>query len=200
MLDAKLRSIRILDPACGSGAFLIKAAETILGIHKLIWEARGISDSMDVWIDETRIREIILRNIYGVDKSTDSVGITKLALFLKTAQKGEKLPSLDGNIKVGNSLIRNKEAVSNAFDWEYEFSDILSPIDPDGFGFDVIMGNPPYIRQEDLKEIEAAHAAAGTQQPWTGRIQDTIKVRSIVLFFLPFFELVERRWPLGIHN
>ena len=154
VLDAKLRSVRILDPACGSGAFLIKAAETILGIHKLIWETRGISDSMDVWIDETRIREIILRNIYGVDKSTDSVGITKLALFLKTAQKGEKLPSLDGNIKVGNSSIRNKEAVSNAFDWEYEFSDILNPIDPDGFGFDVIIGNPPYIRHEDLKELK----------------------------------------------
>ena len=154
VLDAKLRSVRILDPACGSGAFLIKAAETILGIHKLIWDARGISNSMDVWIDETRIREIILRNIYGVDKSTDSVGITKLALFLKTAQKGEKLPSLDDNIKVGNSLVRSKEAVSNAFDWEYEFSDILSPIDPDDFGFDVIIGNPPYIRQEDLKELK----------------------------------------------
>ena len=153
VLNAKLRSIRVLDPACGSGAFLVKAVETILEIHRLVWEARG-TRTLDKWVDATMIREIILQNIYGVDKSADSVGITKLALFLKTAQKGKKLPSLDGNIKVGNSLIRDKSVVSNALDWEAEFPDVVNSIDPDDFGFDVIIGNPPYIRQEALVEFK----------------------------------------------
>ena len=148
-LERRLLTIRILDPACGSGAFLVKAAEVILDIHRRIRDERAMRNvnTLEEWIEASRIRDVILHNIYGVDKSEESVGITKLALFLKTAQIGEKLPTLDENIKPGNSLIRNKEAVSNAFDWEHEFPEIM---DNDDAGFDVIIGNPPYIRQEKL--------------------------------------------------
>ena len=141
-----------------------------------------------------------MRNIYGVDKSTDSVGITKLALFLKTAQKGEKLPSLDDNIKVGNSSIRNKEAVSNAFDWEYEFSDILSPIDPDDFGFDVIIGNPPYIRHEDLKELKRHMQLPEPNN--LGIVDFEIPSTSDLssYFYYHSLNLLERWGLLGIHN
>ena len=149
-LRRRLLSIRILDPACGSGAFLVKAAETILEIHRMIRneQANRNVSNLEEWIEESRIRDVILHNIYGVDKSKESVGITKLAMFLKTAQIGEKLPVLDANIKSGNSLVRDRDVVSNPFDWDAEFPEIMNPENPDDVGFDVIIGNPPYIRQE----------------------------------------------------
>ena len=101
-LERQLQNIRILDPACGSGAFLVKAAETILEIHRMLRSERVNRNvgNLEEWIEESRIRDVILHNIYGVDKSEESVSITKLAMFLKTAQIGEKLPVLDGKHKI----------------------------------------------------------------------------------------------------
>ena len=77
-------------------------------------------------------------NIYGVDLNKESVEISKLSLWLKTAQKGKKLANLDENIKCGNSLIDDPEvAGEKAFDWEKEF----------GGSFDVVVGNPPYVKE-----------------------------------------------------
>ena len=151
-LERRLGSIRILDPACGSGAFLVKAAETMLEIHGLMQEERQRRDGMKItmWTNETKIREIILGSIFGVDKSEESVGITMLSMYLKTAQIAEPLPDLTQNIKAGNSLVGYREAVSNALDWETAFPDIMNPERQDDLGFDVIIGNPPYVRQEKI--------------------------------------------------
>jgi predicted RNA methylase len=82
------------------------------------------------------------------------VEITKLSLWLKTAQKGKKLANLDGNIKCGNSLIDDPEVAGDkAFVWETQFKEIFA----DG-GFDVIVGNPPYgaqIQQIDNEVTES---------------------------------------------
>jgi len=83
----------------------------------------------------------LTNNIYGVDLNEESVEITKLSLWLKSAQKGKKLNNLDGNIKCGNSLIDDVfVAKEKAFDWNVEFKEIMK-----GGGFDVIVGNPPYV-------------------------------------------------------
>lgn len=151
-LERRLDSIKILDPACGSGAFLVGAVDILLDVHRALYDElkkRNIA-SLEPWIKEAKAGEIIRSNICGVDLNGESVGITKLALFLKTARKGQKLPDLDDTVKQGNSLIRDKEVVSDAFDWDAEFPD-----QAETGGFDVIIGNPPYVRQESLAHKDA---------------------------------------------
>lgn len=149
----RLTSLRILDPACGSGAFLIAAFDYLNAEQKRVREQlseleRGIlvhaSDTADV--------DIITNNLFGVDVNAESVEITKLALWLKTAKRQRKLESLDRNIKWGNSLVNDAAVHPHPFDWPGEFSEILDG-SPDG-GFDIVLGNPPYVRMELLKSIK----------------------------------------------
>jgi type I restriction-modification system DNA methylase subunit len=99
-LDLKVKEIKIVDPACGSGAFLNKAANVLLEIHESIREQLYTKDTLDhVWDPIEERREILLNNIYGVDLNEESVDITKLSLFLKVCRKGLILPNLEKNIK-----------------------------------------------------------------------------------------------------
>ena len=134
-----LKNIKVLDPACGSGAFLVNVFDFLLAENERVGEIlglnKGIADFSSVY------KAILQNNIYGVDLNPESVEITKLSLWLKTAQKGKKLATLNQNIKCGNSLIDDPEiAGERAFKWEDEFKDILSQ-----GGFDVVVGNPPYV-------------------------------------------------------
>lgn len=72
--------------------------------------------------------------------------ITKLSLWIKTAEKGKQLTDLDGHIKCGNSLIDTPAVDAKAFCWKEEFADVF-----DGGGFQVILGNPPYIKLQNFK-------------------------------------------------
>lgn len=91
-----------------------------------------------------------MNNVYGVDINPESVELTKLGMFLKVAKKGLKLPTLDKNIKCGNSLIDDKVvAGESAFDWEFEFKEVFK-----NGGFDVIIGNPPYVATKLIPEID----------------------------------------------
>ena len=155
-LDNKLKNIKILDPSCGSGSILNKAVDILFEIHETYHDLKYIHDqSLNPFIDNLESRkQIISNNIFGVDLNEESVEITKLSLFLKLAtssgvKQGFKLPNLDKNIKCGNSVIDSQEYDDKAFNWESEFEDILN-----NGGFDVIVGNPPYVRQELIKEIK----------------------------------------------
>lgn len=154
-LDEKVKNIKILDPACGSGACLNKATDILLEIHQAIHDAKYENDnSLDPFFDTIEIRkEILLDNIFGVDINEESVEISKLALFLKVSKPGLKLPNLDKNIKCGNSLISDEELVGNkSFNWNTEFEDIISK-----GGFDIVVGNPPYVRQEEIDPDEKTY-------------------------------------------
>ncbi|MED5604266.1 TaqI-like C-terminal specificity domain-containing protein [Fusobacterium pseudoperiodonticum] len=135
-----VRNIKIIDPACGSGAFLITAFEFLLNYNKYlddkIFDLVGTSD-----LFSDRTKEILQNNIFGVDLNKESVEITKLSLWLKTADKNKTLASLENNIKCGNSLIDDPEIAENlAFNWEKEFPEIFA-----NGGFDIVVGNPPYV-------------------------------------------------------
>ncbi len=180
--------LRILDPACGSGSFLLGAYQYLLDWYR----ERYVADDPERWarsrpprlyqrdIGDWRLtanerKRILLEHIYGVDIDAQAVEVTKLSLLLKVLE-GESdetlgaqlslfqeraLPDLDDNIKCGNSLIgpdfyagrqlalldADERYRVNVFDWQAEFPQIMA-----AGGFDVVIGNPPYIRIQMMKE------------------------------------------------
>ena len=142
-----LLQITILDPACGSGAFLNAALQFLMAEHKLIDEMEAkVTGSAIVFQDVEN--SILEHNLYGVDINEESVEIAQLALWLRTAKPHRKLNSLNQNIKCGNSLISDPAvAGEKAFDWQREFPKVFEK-----GGFDVVIGNPPYVNAIEIKK------------------------------------------------
>jgi type I restriction-modification system DNA methylase subunit len=185
-LKGSASKIKIVDPACGSGSFLIVAYQYLLDWHRDRYVEDGTEKHRKElyqgaggqWLLTTQEKKrILLNSIYGVDIDPQAVEVTKLSLLLKVLE-GESsqslnsqlrlfheraLPDLDRNIKCGNSLIDSEfyntptlplfddetQYRVNAFDWMSAFPQAFSGDDP---GFDTVIGNPPYIRIQALKE------------------------------------------------
>ncbi|WP_103583788.1 Eco57I restriction-modification methylase domain-containing protein [Campylobacter concisus] len=128
-----LLSLKILDPACGSGAFLNQALEFLISEHGALDTYRKVyeGEGLGLYDIESTILE---NNLYGVDINADAVEIARLSLWLRTAAKGRVLTDLSKNLVAANSLL------------EFPFD----------FKFDVVIGNPPYVRQEAIKEQKPA--------------------------------------------
>ena len=140
-----LLQLTILDPACGSGAFLNAALQFLMSEHKSIdeMEAKVVGSAIVFQDVENSILE---HNLYGVDINEESVEIAQLALWLRTAKPHRKLNSLNQNIKCGNSLISDPAiAGDKAFDWQKEFPQVFEK-----GGFDVVIGNPPYVNMVNI--------------------------------------------------
>lgn len=158
--------IKIIDPACGSGSFLIGAYQYLLTWHKdyyLQHPDKKNPLTADGNLTTSEKKKILLNNIYGVDIDTNAVEVTKLSLLLKcmegethasianqiTMFKERVLPTLDENIKSGNSLIDldyydnqidfGEERKIKPFSWQKAFPSVFK-----NGGFDVVVGNPPY--------------------------------------------------------
>ncbi len=189
LLDGKspkqAAKLKVLDPACGSGSFLIGAYQFVLDWHR-DWYAANAPEKFpkDVYaakngwrLTTAKRKEILLNNIFGVDIDSQAVEVTKLSLLLKvlegenreTLDRQKKLfhqralPDLGSNIKCGNSLIgpdfydgqlslfdADEQYRINAFDWQSEFPAIMK-----SGGFDAVIGNPPYVRQEALAAFKS---------------------------------------------
>ena len=138
-----LKCLRILDPACGSGAFLIETFDQLHALYETsnarLEELRGQRTLFDL------DRQILQHNLYGVDLNAEAVQICQLSLWIKTAARGKRLTSLDHTIREGNSVISDPPVHSKALDWQAVFPKVSAR-----GGFDVAVGNPPYIRQEVL--------------------------------------------------
>ena len=142
-----LLELKIVDPACGSGAFLNEALSFLIKEHKEVDDLIAELTNTPLRIFDTE-KSILENNIYGVDINEESVEIAKLSMWLRTAQKGRQLSNLSNNIKCGNSLIDDiTVAGDKAFNWENEFPQVFS-----NGGFDVVIGNPPYVRKQGLME------------------------------------------------
>lgn len=182
--------LRILDPACGSGSFLLGAYQYLLDYHRRWYEAhdpakhvRGKRPAVyqgrrGEWrLTTTEKKRILLNNIYGVDIDRQAVEVTKLSLLLKVLEgenqetlgqqlalwRERALPDLGNNIKCGNSLIgpdyfeaqllplENEDEMRrvNPFEWEAGFPEVMA-----AGGFDAVIGNPPYVRQEMLGDLK----------------------------------------------
>jgi type I restriction-modification system DNA methylase subunit len=150
-LDQQLKDYRewllgltICDPACGSGAFLNQALDFLIREHAYLDELnKQLFGGFFVFPDIEN--QILEHNIYGVDLNEESIEIAKLSLWLRTAQPKRKLTSLNNNIKCGNSLIDSKAVAGDkAFNWKEQFPEVFAK-----GGFDVIIGNPPYVFARD---------------------------------------------------
>jgi type I restriction-modification system DNA methylase subunit len=203
--------MRILDPACGSGSFLLGAYEYLLrwyrdhyiedgpekyakGGKPALYQSKG-----GEWkLTTSERKRILLNHIYGVDLDSQAVEVTKLSLLLKVLEgesqesiynqlklyKERALPDLSNNIKCGNSLIGSdfyngqqlglygdeEKYRINAFDWEEEFPEVFKSkvkesenrveennAKPQKYGFDVIIGNPPYVNNRNLSKNEKVY-------------------------------------------
>jgi len=123
-----ISKIKILDPACGSGSFLTAAYDKIVGSV----EKTSLFTKFDILKD----------NIYGVDLDAQAVEIAQLNLLLRVLSQRTKLPSLQHNVRVGNSLMSTGDAKYKPFNFETEFKEVAAQ-----GGLDVIIGNPPYIKE-----------------------------------------------------
>src|SRR5690606_3597934 len=142
-----LLQLTICDPACGSGAFLNQALDFLIKEHRYIDELSA-KYNKDAFVLSDVEKSILENNLFGVDLNEESVEIAKLSLWLRTAQANRKLNDLNHNIKCGNSLIDDPLVGGNkSFNWELEFPHIFK-----NGGFDVIIGNPPYVRKQGLME------------------------------------------------
>jgi type I restriction-modification system DNA methylase subunit len=179
----QIEKLRILDPACGSGSFLLGAYQYLIDYHENYYRAHPKQARFlyhdpyyklrpdDITLPIQEKAKILKNNIFGVDIDPQAVEITMLSLYLK-AIEGERgalpmrqhlLPPLSNNIICGNSLVgydmfegqlfadETKDAV-NPFDWNSKlagFGEIM-----ESGGFDVVIGNPPYVRQELLTRFK----------------------------------------------
>lgn len=144
-----VEKIRVLDPACGSGSFLIKAFD-VLNEHYRLNDKDYSQTQLDVktGTNFTRKVKILQNSIFGVDLDKQAVEIAQLNLLLKIAEKSHRLPLLEQNIKCGNSLIDDERVAGDkTFKWKEKFEDILT----EG-GFNVVIGNPPYINAIQLSK------------------------------------------------
>ncbi len=199
--------LKILDPACGSGSFLIGAYEALIRWHEEYYQTNDerrktkkksrpssvirqpsapdafyLDDDGRVRLTAKLKRQILVNNLFGVDIDPQAVEVTRLSLSLKALEDTRRaelyqevdlfhqrvLPDLTANIKCGNSLIGADFIFTDAdelkrvkpFDWRAEFpqvfasqtSDVSGNIGSLTRGFDAVIGNPPYIRIQALKE------------------------------------------------
>jgi type I restriction-modification system DNA methylase subunit len=219
----EISKLKIVDPACGSGSFLIGAYQFLLDYHKDYYSENGKPSKGNKGnpltpegnLTTAKKKEILLNNIYGVDLDFNAVEVTKLSLLLK-CMEGETeasiatqmklfnervLPTLDSNIKSGNSLVDldfyegqidfGYEKKIKPFSWQKAFPDVFAKKTPDHRhefkaqlqkvesnersaeelikkfsgaeepvetygvgGFDCVIGNPPYVRQELLGDFK----------------------------------------------
>ncbi len=141
-----LRNLTVLDPACGSGAFLANAFDALAAEYLRVIER---VTTLGETVDFDAFDEILGRNLYGVDLNVESVEITRLSLWLKTAREKHRLASLDDTIRDGNSVIADPAFSPNPFAWDGRFADVRAT-----GGFDIVLANPPYVRMEVLKPVK----------------------------------------------
>jgi len=187
----EIKVIKICDPACGSGSFLLGAYSSLLDYHEK-WYAKASAEDKkkykadfyktqngEIKVTLEKRGDILRNNIFGVDIDKEATEVAIMSLYLKMLDegydkgerdlffvKGHVLPDMTDNVKCGNSLIgtdyfdgkleidMEEMKEIKPFDWEKEFHLTPGP-SPQGegrkdWGFDCVIGNPPYVRQETL--------------------------------------------------
>jgi adenine-specific DNA-methyltransferase len=198
---ADLKKIKVLDPACGSGSFLVKAFEIIYNKYIEFGNPGGVWTKVD----------ILLSNIYGVDLDPQAVEIARLNLLINALDKRRKLPGLEKNIKNGNSLISGTDEElkkyfgatfrdKKPFNWQEEFPEVFKQ-----GGFDVVIGNPPWVftRGENFSDPEKKYfdkylIDLKIIQPNKGKNIQSGKLNLYSLFLVKSLDLIKFNGLVGL--
>ena len=192
----EILEIKIVDPACGSGSFLLDAFEEL---KKIIEERLRNGEKSKKWdtfrdfkgrLTLGQKATILLNCIYGVDLDEKAVELVQLNLLLKILEEEtretrvRKLPNLKENIRNGNSLISDSN-YDKAFNWNAQFPDVFR-----NGGFDIVIGNPPYVRNTELSTKDKSF--------FNERFFSSYKQYDIyVLFFEIGLRLLKEKGTLG---
>jgi len=176
----EIKEIKVLDPACGSGSFLIGAFKYIVQYHQKWYSEASqtlkkkyrddfyVNAEGDYQLSLQKKSSILKSNLFGVDIDREATEVAIMSLYLtlldegydkgqaELFMKGHILPDMTANVKCGNSLVSTDIYKNNLFetstfeslrpfDWNKAFNTITS-----NGGFDAIIGNPPYIRVQEL--------------------------------------------------
>ncbi len=179
----RLLGVRIVDPACGSGAFLVACLDYLITEYRNVQKELRLLNppvppeqyksklqqglALNLGKSEFNIEDHILHhNLYGVDINFESVEITKLALWLKTVKRGQVLTDLDYNIQQGNSIISDENIAGPlAFDWNKRYEKIM-----EAGGFDIVIGNPPWgasLKPNEKEYLKAEYESIDSSTPNT---------------------------------
>jgi predicted type IV restriction endonuclease len=193
----EILEVKIVDPACGSGSFLVRAFQEVCDVieEKLKKGEKGskmlFKDYKDRLILGQKI-DILLDCIHGVDLDEKAVELARLNLLLRLLEnEGQEtkkliLPHLEKNIKNGNSLIDDsKIAGDKAFNWNAQFPDVFR----EG-GFDVVVGNPPYVRVQELSYKDIDYFKTRYKSAYK-------RVDIAILFFEKTLEILKKEGLVG---
>lgn len=189
----KVNQIKVLDPACGSGSFLIKAFDYLN--ENLSTKEEYSQYKFDILGLHSTKTDILKYNLYGVDLDNKAVEITKLNLLLKASEKYRKLPEeVDLHIKHGNSLVDDENIDKNSFYWKEDFQE---------GSFDVIIGNPPYVFtrdvefQEPFKDYVAKNYLNASSSISKSHARQSGKVNLYALFLVKGINLLKNHGLFG---
>jgi len=161
---AILRDLRIVDPACGSGAFLFQAYNALEQRYlEVIGHLEQAGAKKAAQLSEQVAQWILQDNLYGVDLSPEAVEITQLALWIRSATEGQTLAKLSENIVHGNSLVHDAAEHADGFDWRERFPNVFQRAES---GFDCVIGNPPWerikLQEREFFSLPAPEIATAT--------------------------------------
>jgi len=159
-----LRDLKVVDPACGSGAFLFQAYNVLEHRYaEAVGHLARLGKRAAAKLEKEIPQMILGENLYGVDLSPEAVEITQLALWIRSATPGQTLAALSDNIVYGNSLVHDPEAHSAGFDWRERFPDVFNR---EQAGFDCVLGNPPWerikLQEREFFSLPAPEIATAT--------------------------------------
>jgi len=180
----ELQNIKVVDPACGSGSFLIRAYDVLEEKYKDIIDVLEIHEPKLAEDLRDKVSDLILRdNLFGVDLSPEAVEIAQLAIWLCSSYKRKTLADLSKNIVCGNSLISDPTVDPLALDWQKTFHDVFSRPNP---GFDAVIGNPPWermkLQEREFFDTSAPEIAAATDAAKRRKLIDKLKTKNPDLY------------------
>jgi type I restriction-modification system DNA methylase subunit len=198
---ADINKVKVLDMACGSGSFLLKAYDVFDEYYKSNLK-KYLQSGLDLNSDATKITQktkILREHIFAVDLDIKAVEIAQLNLLLKIAETRYRLPDLKNNIKEGNSLVDDSSVDTKyAFIWKDQFKSIM-----DNGGFDIIIGNPPYSFTRDadftslVKEYATKTYFSGLDSVSKSHARQSGKINLYSLFLIKGIQLLADDGVLG---